>query len=108
MMRVHRPGLVALALAAGFLVACSNDSPTGTSNSPLAGISQRDGTDSTGKVVSTSFVAPPAPVNSTGAFVSGITPINRALETFLAGRLQTYAELTAVTKTDFGWKPVSP
>jgi hypothetical protein len=58
--------------------------------------------------VDTSFVAPPAPVSNFGAFVSGISPINRVLEAFLAGRLQTYAQLTALTKTDFGWKPVPP
>jgi len=29
-------------------------------------------------------------------------------ETFLAGRLDTYGQLTTLTKTDFGWKPVAP
>src|SRR5262249_17191134 len=65
------------------------------------------GTDSSGKAVSSSFAAP-APVNPIGAFVSGIAPINRTLEAFLAGRLQNYNQVTALTKTDFGWKPTTP
>jgi len=63
------------------------------------------GTDAAGRTVDTSFVAPAVPVNSLGAFVSGITPMHQVLEAFLAGRLQTYAQLGALTKADFGWKP---
>jgi hypothetical protein len=66
------------------------------------------GTDSTGKAFTTSFVAPAAPMNTLGAFVSGTAPVRRVLEAFLAGQLDTYPKLTAVTKTDFGWKPVPP
>jgi hypothetical protein len=47
MKHVIRPGILAVALAAAALVACS-DNPTEPGNSPLAGLSQRDGADSTG------------------------------------------------------------
>ncbi len=65
------------------------------------------GTDSTGKVVSTSFVAPPVPTSNTGAFVSGISPIHHVLAAVAAGQLRTYAQLTAETKVD-GWKATPP
>jgi hypothetical protein len=60
---IIRPGLLALALSAGLLVACSDDDPTGTENSPLAGLSGREGSDSIGNPL------PPEPTNPTpGSF----------------------------------------
>ncbi len=48
--------LFVLALTSGFAAACS-DSPTENENSPLAGLAQRDGRDSTGNPL------PPPPTN---------------------------------------------
>jgi hypothetical protein len=63
MIRITRTGYFALALIAGSLVACSSEKPTGVVNSPLAGISQRDGSDSIGNPL------PPGPVTPTpGSF----------------------------------------
>lgn len=47
MTRVTRPGILMIALAAGLLAACSED-PTGTGDSPLDGLTLRQGTDSVG------------------------------------------------------------
>lgn len=62
MHRLLRPGSIALVLMAATLVACSDD-PTGTGNSPLAGLSQREGADSVGNPL------PPEPTTPTpGSF----------------------------------------
>ena len=59
MKRLARPGFLLLfALAAGLTAACS-DSPTETEDSPLAGLAQREGTDSVGNH------SPPPPANPT-------------------------------------------
>jgi hypothetical protein len=61
MIRIARPTL-ALAAIAAFALACSDD-PTGTDNSPLAGLTQREGGDSVGNPL------PPEPTNPTpGSF----------------------------------------
>ena len=44
-----------LAVTSGLTIACSDDDPTGPENDPLAGLSQRTGTDSVGNPL------PPAP-----------------------------------------------
>lgn len=60
--------------------------------------------DSTGKETQTRIVTTPQPaVNNTGAFISGIASMHVAVESFLAGQLRTYAQVSALTKTD-GWK----
>lgn len=46
-----------LALTSGLAVACSDDDPTGTEESPLAGLAQRDGRDSVGNPL------PPPPLS---------------------------------------------
>lgn len=72
MKRLARPVfLLAFGLLSGLVVACS-DNPTETENSPLAGLAQRDGRDSTGNPL------PPPPTNPTpGTFhgtVLGFSP----------------------------------
>lgn len=66
------------------------------------------GTDSAGQPVQRRFVTgiPPV-VPNTGAFASGIAPINRALVAFANGQLKNYGQVIALTKTD-GWKPLAP
>jgi hypothetical protein len=63
MKRLARPGfLMVFALCTGLAVACSDD-PTGTENSPIAGLAQRGGSDSAGNPL------PPPPTNPTpGSF----------------------------------------
>jgi hypothetical protein len=63
MKRFNRPGVLLLfTLTAGLAIACSDD-PTGTDNSPIAGLAQREGSDSTGNPL------PPPPANPTpGSF----------------------------------------
>lgn len=63
MIRLTGTGFLTLALATGVLVACSSDSPTGTTDTPLAGLSAREGNDSIGNPL------PPQPANPTpGSF----------------------------------------
>jgi hypothetical protein len=59
------------------------------------------GTDSAGRAVTTRFVTA-VPVMNTIAFASGIGPIKIALEAFAGGRLKSYSEVIALTKTE-GW-----
>jgi hypothetical protein len=63
------------------------------------------GVDSGGKAVTTRIIAPvpPTTLANTSAFISGITTINRVLEASANGRLKTYEQLTAMTKTE-EWK----
>ncbi len=63
MKRFARPGVLLLfTLTAGLAVACSDD-PTGSETSPIAGLAQREGSDSTGNPL------PPPPTNPTpGSF----------------------------------------
>ena len=58
-------------------------------------------TDSAGQPATRRFVTA-IPAMSTVAFVSGIAPIRRTLDAFADGRLKSYAEVMALTKTD-GW-----
>jgi hypothetical protein len=59
MKRFNGPAIAILfALTSGFAVACS-DSPTENENDPLAGLAQRDGSDSVGNPL------PPPPTNPT-------------------------------------------
>lgn len=58
--------------------------------------------DSTGKEVTIRGTMPNATFSTT-AYVSGIAPLRKSLDEFSAGRLKTYSQVTAMTKTD-DWK----
>jgi hypothetical protein len=63
------------------------------------------GTDSAGKAVVRRVVdsVPAATPANTSAFISGIATMKRVLEAFSSGQLNSYQQLTAMTKTD-DWK----
>jgi hypothetical protein len=65
------------------------------------------GTDSAGKPMTQRVVTPippPAPTAANNsAFITGLAPMRATLDAFAAGRLRTYQQVTAMTKTD-GWK----
>jgi hypothetical protein len=65
--------------------------------------------DSAGRAITTRINAGPTPsqASATGAFISGIAPIARTLDAFAIGQLRTYAQVSAMTKTD-GWTVTPP
>jgi len=67
MTRFRKPVLsLVVALTAGLFVAACSDSPTANQNSPLTGLAQREGKDSTGNPL------PPPPTNPTPGSFHGI------------------------------------
>lgn len=65
--------LLAFTLLAAVVVACSDDDPTGTNNSPLAGLQERDGNDSVGNPIPTP-PAQPTPGIFRGTVLGPSTP----------------------------------